>query len=169
MKHHYANPYIIGVLLGMTLLFTFYTMGRGLGSSAAITRTTAAVVKTVMPEHAQANEYFSKYFHSGKPVLMSWLVFLSLGAGIGALFSAFISHRIKGEIARGPSLGPSSRLWFAFGGGILSGFAARLARGCVTGQALTGSSELAFGSWVFMFFVFVGGYAAAYFFRKEWL
>ncbi|MFC1883943.1 YeeE/YedE thiosulfate transporter family protein, partial [Thermodesulfobacteriota bacterium] len=70
---------------------------------------------------------------------------------------------------RGPAMGPVPRLWLALGGGILSGFAARLARGCITGQALTGSSELALGSWVFMFSVFVGAYGAAYFFRKEWL
>ncbi len=60
-------------------------------------------------------------------------------------------------------------LLFSLGGGILSGFAARLARGCTSGQALTGASELALGSWVFMFCIFGGAYAAAYFFRKEWL
>jgi hypothetical protein len=101
--------------------------------------------------------------------LMDWLVFLTMGAGLGGLFSAFISKRVKGEVARGPSIGISARLWLALAGGILSGFAARLARGCTSGQALTGASELAFGSWVFMFCIFAGGYAAAFFLRKEWL
>ena len=100
---------------------------------------------------------------------MAWLVFLTLGAALGGLFSAFISNRIKGEVARGPSIGVSIRLWLALGGGILSGFAARLARGCTSGQALTGAAQLAFGSWVFMLCIFVGAYATAYFFKKEWL
>lgn len=121
------------------------------------------------PEHATANAYFSKYLSGSRSPLMSWLVFLTMGAALGGLFSAFIANRIKGEVARGPSIGVSARLWLALGGGILSGFAARLARGCTSGQALTGAAELAFGSWIFMFSIFAGAYATAYFFRKEWL
>ena len=34
----YTNPYLIGVLLGLILLFSFYTMGRGVGSSATFSR-----------------------------------------------------------------------------------------------------------------------------------
>jgi hypothetical protein len=169
MNHRYANPYVIGVLLGLVLLFTFYTMGRGVGSSASFARIATAGVRLVAPEHVESNKYLSTYTHWGRSPLMAWIVFLSLGAGLGGLFSAFISNRIEGEVARGPSIGVSARLWLAFGGGILSGFAARLARGCTSGQALTGASELAFGSWIFMFCIFAGAYATAYFFRKEWL
>jgi hypothetical protein len=169
MKERYANPYVIGACLGLVLLFSFYTMGRGLGSSSSFARIGTAGVALVAPEHAKANAYFSKYLGGKRPPLMSWLVFLTLGAGLGGLFSAFISNRVRGEIARGPAIGVSSRLWLALFGGLISGFAARLARGCTSGQALTGASELAFGSWVFMFSIFAGAYATAYFFRKEWL
>jgi hypothetical protein len=168
MNKRYANPYVIGVLLGLTLLFTFYTMGRGLGSSSAIGRLAAGGVQLVAPGHAGNIKYFSGYL-TGRPVLMDWLVFLMIGAGLGSLLSSFMAGRLKGEIVRGPSIDSRARLWLALGGGVLSGFAARLARGCVTGQALTGASELAFGSWIFMFSVFVGAYGTAYFFRKEWL
>lgn len=169
MNERYTNPYIIGVILGLILLFTFYTMGRGLGSSASFARIATAGVNLVAPEHAKANAYFSKYLQGGASPLVAWLVFLTLGAALGGLFSAFISNRIKGEVARGPAIGISIRLWLALGGGILSGFAARLARGCTSGQALTGAAELAVGSWVFMLCIFAGAYATAYFFRKEWL
>jgi hypothetical protein len=169
MNYRYANPYIIGVFLGLVLFFSFYTMGRGLGSSATFARMTTAAVELVAPEHAQHNPYFSKYLQVERPVLLAWIVFLTLGASLGGLFSAFISNRIKGEVVRGPSVGVPVRLWLALAGGILSGFAARLARGCTSGQALTGAAELAFGSWIFMFCIFAGAYATAYFFRKEWL
>jgi len=169
MNVRYANPYVIGVLLGFILLFSFYTMGRGVGSSKTFSRIAAAGVDLAAPQHAEEGHYFSKYLSKKRSPLMAWLVFLTLGAGLGGLFSAFISHRIKGEVVRGPLMGVSSRLWLALLGGILSGFAARLARGCTSGQALTGASELAFGSWVFMFSIFAGAYATAYFFRKEWL
>ncbi|MBW1782381.1 MAG: YeeE/YedE family protein [Deltaproteobacteria bacterium] len=169
MSQRYANPYIIGVLLGFVLLFSFYTMGRGVGSSATFARVAAAGVELVAPGHGESSPYFSKYFSKTRSPLTGWLVFLTLGAGLGGLFSAFISYRIKGEVVRGPAIGVSSRLWLALAGGILSGFAARLARGCTSGQALTGASELAFGSWIFMFSIFAGAYATAIFFRKEWL
>ena len=168
-KERYANPYVIGALLGLVLLFTFYTMGRGLGSSSTFARIAAAIVHGVAPGHAKANPYFSKYLGGPHSPLMAWLVFLTMGAGLGGLFSAFISKRVRGEVARGPSIGVSARLWLALVGGALSGFAARLARGCTSGQALTGASELAFGSWIFMFCIFAGAYATAIFFRKEWL
>ena len=138
MNQHYANPYVIGVLLGLVLLFSFYTMGRGVGSSATFARFAAAGVEVVTPEHAKANKYLSRYLSDARSPLMAWLVFLTLGAGLGGMFSAFISNRIQGEVVRGPSIGPSARLWLASGGEILSGFAARLARGCTSGQALTG-------------------------------
>jgi hypothetical protein len=169
MKTRYANPYVVGALLGLVLLFSFYTMGRGLGSSSSFARIATAGVNLVAPGHAAANPYYAKYLGGGRSPLMEWLVFLTMGAGLGGLFSAFISNRVKGEVLRGPNIGVSARLWLALFGGVLSGFAARLARGCTSGQALTGASELAFGSWVFMFCIFAGAYATAYFLRKEWL
>jgi hypothetical protein len=60
------------------------------------------------------------------------------------------------------------RIAFALGGGALMGFAARLARGCTSGQALTGGAVLSVGSWVFMFAVFAGGYMLAPFIRRMW-
>ena len=101
MNDRYSNPYLIGALLGLILLFSFYSMGRGLGSSASFTRIATAGVKLVAPEHAKANAYFSKYIRGEKSPLTAWLVFLTIGAALGGLFSAFISNRVKGEVARG--------------------------------------------------------------------
>jgi len=38
MNKRYANPYVIGVCLGLVLLFSFCTMGPGVGSSASFAR-----------------------------------------------------------------------------------------------------------------------------------
>ena len=48
------------------------------------------------------------------------------------------------------------------------GFAAKIARGCTSGQALTGGALLNLGSWIFMLSVFAGAYAFAYFIRRQW-
>ena len=48
------------------------------------------------------------------------------------------------------------------------GWAAALARGCTSGQALSGGAVLAVGSWAFMMMVFAGAYALAYPLRRLW-
>jgi hypothetical protein len=48
------------------------------------------------------------------------------------------------------------------------GFGAKLARGCTSGQALSGGAVLGLGSWVVMMGVFGGAYAFAYFVRRQW-
>ncbi len=42
-------------------------------------------------------------------------------------------------------------------------------RGCTSGQALVGGAELSIGSWAFMFSIFAGGFAVAYFVRRQWI
>ena len=46
---------------------------------------------------------------------------------------------------------------------------AKIGLGCTSGQALTGGALLNMGSWMFMLMVFAGGYAAAWFVRKQWI
>ncbi len=55
------------------------------------------------------------------------------------------------------------------GGGRAShGVAAKLARGCAAGQGLSGGAILSVGGWAFMLSFFSGGYAMAYFVRRQW-
>ena len=48
------------------------------------------------------------------------------------------------------------------------GIGAKLARGCTSGQALTGGALLGVGSWAIMMCVFAGAYATAWFVRRQW-
>jgi uncharacterized membrane protein YedE/YeeE len=72
-------------------------------------------------------------------------------------------------VEKGPKITVNRRLLFAFLGGGLMGIGAKLARGCTSGQALTGGAVLNVGSWAFMLCVFAGAYAMAYFVRRQWL
>ena len=61
------------------------------------------------------------------------------------------------------------RYWalpLALAGGMAIG--AAFARGCTSGQALTGGSLLNLGSWVSMMCIFGGAYAVALLFRRQW-
>ena len=48
---------------------------------------------------------------------------------------------------------------------MLMAIGAAFARGCTSGQALTGGALLNLGSWAFMLCVFGGAYAVAWLFR----
>jgi hypothetical protein len=71
-------------------------------------------------------------------------------------------------VERGQACSVKQRVIYALTGGILVGFASRLAQGCTSGQALTGGAMLLTGSLAFMVCLFAGGYAAATFFRGQW-
>jgi uncharacterized membrane protein YedE/YeeE len=144
-------------------------MGRGLGASGAFSSLVSFGVATVSPEHAKSNEFFAEYLGDGTHhPLKEWLVFEVLGVLVGGFISGSLAHRIKGTVEKGPRISTPARLVFAFLGGVLMGFGAKLARGCTSGQALTGGALLSVGSWAFMLAVFAGGYAVAYFFRRQW-
>ena len=161
----YANPYLAGVLLGLVLLASFVILGTGLGASGSIARLGASLSLKVSAAHTLASEYFGEW--GGNP-LTYYLVFMLAGTFIGALISALVNKRVRPQIERGAASSRARRLTYALLGGVLIGFASRLARGCTSGQALTGGALLLTGSVVFMLCVFAGGYATAWLFRRQW-
>jgi uncharacterized membrane protein YedE/YeeE len=87
---------------------------------------------------------------------------------LGGAISGWLNGRMRFETNKGPQISVQTRWVLAFIGGIFMGFGARLARGCTSGQALSGGAVLSVGSWAFMFAVFAGAYAFAYLLRKCW-
>jgi uncharacterized membrane protein YedE/YeeE len=163
----YSNPYAAGFGLGLVLLAAFVIMGRGLGASGAFNSLIAALVNWLAPQHAAANEYYAESLAAGNP-LLDWLVFEVIGVFVGGLISGALAGRIVKSVERGPAITNRRRMLFAFIGGALMGIGSRLARGCTSGQALTGGALLNVGSWAVMLTVFAGAYAAAWFVRRQW-
>ena len=166
----YMNPYLAGIGLGIVLLLAFVIMGRGLGASGGFTSMLTSVVNAVAPEYAAQNEMYSSYIGDGeRSPLTDWLVFELIGVVVGGFISGIFAGRIKKSVERGPRISSKGRLVFAFIGGALMGFAAKIARGCTSGQALTGGALMSVGSWIFMVAIFIGAYAFAYFMRRQWI
>ena len=161
----YANPYLAGVLLGLVLLASFVILGAGLGASSGIARIGASLSVCVATSHTLGSEYFGKW---GAKPLNYYLVFMFAGTFIGALFSALLANRARFQVERGAASSVRRRLWYALAGGVIVGFASRLAQGCTSGQALSGGALLLSGSLVFMVCLFASGYAAAWFVRRQW-
>jgi uncharacterized membrane protein YedE/YeeE len=167
--YHYTNPYLIGVLLGLVLLSAFVIMGRGLGASGALSTVVAVGVNTINSDAANDNEFYKKYLGDGtKSPFKDWLIFQILGVVVGGFISGAIAGRNKLSVEKGPRVSNKTRLILAFMGGALMGYGAKLARGCTSGQGLTGGAMLSLGGWVFMLAVFAGAYATAYFVRRQW-
>lgn len=164
----YINPYLGGVLLGIVLFAAYYITGSGLGASAAISKVQVFIVDLFASHHVDTTAYFAEQGGGVKNPLDSGSVLMLAGTFIGGMISGIINRRFKFETLKGPNISDRSRWAFAFGGGAIMGFGARLARGCTSGQALSGGAVLAVGSWVFMMCVFIGGYAVAYFVRRLW-
>lgn len=166
----YSNPYLAGIGLGLVLLTAFVVMGRGLGASGAVSSACAVVVDAVAPHHAEANVFWKEYLEAGVGhPLKEWLVFEVLGVLVGGFLSGLLAGRVRKTVEKGPRIGNGARFALAFLGGSLMGIGAKLARGCASGQALTGGALLSAGGWTFMMLFFAGAYGAAWFVRKEWL
>jgi uncharacterized membrane protein YedE/YeeE len=121
-----------------------------------------------VPQHINTTPYLLAMAGGEKNPLDSWVVLVTFGVVIGGFVSGWLNGRLKIETNKGPQIGTRSRWGYAFLGGAIMGFGARLARGCTSGQALSGGAVLSVGSWAFMFAVFGGAYAIAYFVRKLW-
>lgn len=161
----YANPYLVGVALGLVLLASFTILGAGLSASGGLARFGAALSVSVAPTHTLSSEYFGKW---GENPLHYYVVFMFVGTFVGGLLSALLARRARIQVERGAASSVGRRLGYALAGGIIVGFASRLAQGCTSGQGLTGGALLLSGSLVFLVCLFASGYATAWFVRQQW-
>jgi hypothetical protein len=164
----YVHPYLGGFLLGLVLFAAFFFTGNGLGASGGMNRLLVALEDTVYPAHVDRTAYLTSMAGGGRNPLDNWVVFITIGLVIGGFVSGLIHGRLKFITERGPHTPVRVRWVMAFVGGAFMGYGARLARGCTSGQALSGGAVLSAGSWAFMLAVFAGAYALAYFVRKLW-
>jgi uncharacterized membrane protein YedE/YeeE len=163
----YWNPYLAGLALGAVLLATYLLMGKGLGASGASFRLGVWATNAIAPAHAGKVPAMAGAMEDHHP-LNDWLVFEVAGMLVGGALAAWTAGRLRREVLKGATFGTVGRLALALTGGVAMGFAAKLSRGCTSGQALSGGAVQSVGSWAFMLSVFAGGYAAAYFLRRQW-
>jgi len=165
----YLHPYLAGALLGVVLFLAFLLTGNGLGSSGATSRIDAAVVDAVAPAHVDRTPYLLKMAGGDKNPLDDWIVPVFVGALLGGFASGARHGRLRLTTTRGPHISDRTRWLMSFLGGMVFLYGARMARGCTSGQALSGGVMLAAGSWLVMLSIFASAYLVAYFVRRLWL
>jgi hypothetical protein len=165
-KNRFWSPYLAGAGLGFTLLASFIIAGQGLGASRAFTVVAGKAMKAVAPAYTATLSYLSKYLE--RPLFSDWTFLEVTGVLIGALIGVLMSRGFKVRFDRGSAMSVGMRVMTAFGGGIILGFASRLARGCTSGVALTGGAQFALSGWVFVIAMFASGFLFAALFRRLW-
>ena len=156
------SPYQVGALIGLQSMATFYFSDKPLGASTAFARLAGMVGKLFAPRHTESLKYYQDF----QPK-MDWEVMLVVGVVGGAFLAAWLGGELTGEwlppmwVARFGTNSLALRLAFAFAGGGLMGFGARMAGGCTSGHGISGTMQLSVGSWVAVVCFFVGGIATA--------
>jgi uncharacterized membrane protein YedE/YeeE len=120
----------------------------------------ALIVDSIAPSHVDNNPYLLKMAGGDKNPLDDWIIPVFFGALLGGFASGIFNGRLKFMTTKGPNISDRTRWLMAFLGGVLFLYGARLARGCTSGQALSGGATLSAGSWVVMFAIFGGAYGS---------
>ena len=156
------SPYLVGALIGVLSMLTFYFSNKPLGASTAYARLAGMLGSTVAATHTKS----LKYYRDNKPAV-DWEVMLVVGAILGAFLAAWHGGELSFEwlppmwAARFGQDTLVPRLGVALIGGILVAFGARLAGGCTSGHGISGALQLSVGSWIALLCFFAGGIGAA--------
>lgn len=162
------NPYVAGVALGLVLFASIFITGAGLGGSGGVARVMSFFADATVPETVNRNPYLARMAGGDLNPLDNRMVWMMLGLLAGGFIAGWTGGRLRVETFKGPRISTAARLAMAFAGGGLMGWGAGMARGCTSGQALSGGAVLSAGSWAFMMMVFFGAYLLAYPLRKVW-
>jgi hypothetical protein len=166
----YSDPYLTGIGIGVVLLSAWVLVGRGIGATGAFASTVAGGTALIEGSlRASASPALAPYLPQGiTSPLHDWLVLELLGVAAGGFLSAWLAGRTRFAVERGPGIRPTLRMAAGIGGGVLMGFGAKLARGCTSGQALTGGALLSAGSWMFIISCFASAYLISVPARRLW-
>ena len=156
------SPYLVGALIGLLTMLTFYFSNKPLGASTAYARLAGMLGNMVAPQHTQS----LKYYQDNKPAI-DWEVMLVVGAIGGAFLAAWQGNELTGEwlpsmwVARFGEDSFALRMVVALVGGVFMAFGARLAGGCTSGHGISGALQLSVGSWIALICFFAGGITTA--------
>lgn len=156
------SPHLVGSLIGLLVIFSLLFAGKPVGASSAYAAVAGMIGKLFAPRHTESLKYYQEH----KPAF-NWTVVFILGTIAGAFLAAWSGGELTGrwlppmwEARFGPdSLG--LRLLLAFAGGIIMAFGARLAGGCTSGHGISGTLQLAVGSWIAVLCFFLGAIPVA--------
>ena len=157
-----AFPYLVGGVIGVLSMFTFYFSAKPLGASTAFANVAGLIGRLIALRHTDSLHFYA----DKKASRIDWQVALVIGVILGAFLAAWSGGEITGRwlppmwVER---FGDSVWLRMAVGflGGGLMAFGARMAGGCTSGHGISSTMQLSVGSYVALLGFIVGGMATA--------
>ena len=155
------SPYLVGAGIGVLSWLTFYFSDKPIGASSFYATVAGFLGKAIAPRHTESLEYFKS-----NPPKLNWEFVFVVSAILGAAAAALSGGAFVNELvpdmwsARFGESGPL-RAAFAFGGGTLMAFGARMAGGCTSGHGISGTLQLNVASWIAVICFFIGGAVVA--------
>lgn len=155
------SPYLVGALIGVLSMGTFYFSDKPLGASSAYARVAGMLTRLISPRRAKS----LPLYRETEPKV-EWEMMLIIGVVIGAFAAAWTGGEFTGAWvpaawAERFGDGVGLRLAAAFAGGAVMAFGARLAGGCTSGHGISGTLQLSVGSWIALACFFVGSAVVA--------
>lgn len=148
------SPYVTGVIIGLLQIPAFLVAGAVFSVSSAYGTLSAVLAFAIDPDLGRR----PLVDHLLNAPQSWWLVGVVLGTGIGAWISVSLSRAVPHDtLPDGRSGAEPISTVRGFLGGFLMLMGARIADGCVTGDGLSGLSQLSAGSLVAVVAMFSGG------------
>lgn len=153
-KHEGVRWVRLGILFGLLGAASMVLFGP-IGVSGTYPRLTGEVLSRVAPSWAARSPYLEKVGGLVRPETM-----IALGLVVGGFLASRFGRR-KSTVGEARLKAAPSRLGYAFVGGFLLLFGARLAGGCTSGHVISGISQLSISGLVFGAGVFASGIVTA--------
>lgn len=156
------SPYLVGTLIGLLSMATFYFSNKPLSVSTAYARLAGLVGNLFSKEHTEN----LKFYQDTKPKI-EWGEMLVFGMLLGAFIAAVTGSEIADAWV--PELWKHRfgadvlfRQGIAFVGGAMMAYGARLAGGCTSGHGISGALQLSVSSWIALVCFFIAAVATAH-------
>jgi len=162
------SPYIVGAGIGVLSWVVFVVVANPIGITTSMSQIAGGVISPVVGADTVAQ---NAYWKTNVMKLDYGTLFL-IGTFLGALASALMSGTFRIETV--PSVwrehfgaSVTKRMIYAFIGGALAMYGARMAGGCTSGNGISQGLQLAVVGWTFLAVMFASGLITTFFmFRK---
>ncbi len=156
------SPYLVGGLIGLLTLVLLSMFSRRLGASSGYADIAGLAGRGIAPNHTNNLAYFRE-----NPPSISWTLVFVVGIVVGAFLAAWTGGETTGVylqnlwLARFGEDSLTLRTATSLVGGMVMAFGARMAGGCTSGHGISGTLQLAPGSWIAVVAFFIGGIVTA--------
>ncbi len=161
------SPYLVGLGIGALSWFAFASANKHLAITLQYEHIAAMLQMALDPDSVDHNRYFAVRAAAGLQPKIGWYMMLLVGVFLGAL----LSSRLSGDRST-LSVPPlwrwrfgnsrARRFAWAFAGGAIMVFGARVAGGCTSGHGISGTLQLAVQSWHFIVLAFIAAIGTAF-------